>query len=393
MFANMKKLTYLLLLVLMSAPALASTPNKIIIPDIEGYVTLKGDFHIHTMFSDGIVWPAARVQEALWEGLDVIAITDHIDSRSQKWKKSGYLSEKCDRNTSYKLAKQAAKGKDLIVVHGGELSRGVPSGHANALFIKDNETFCAEAEKFNHDNALATEAGLKEARKQGAFLMWNHPNWYKHAPNESVMQPIHKKLIKNGLYDAIEVYNAETGYTPEAHDWCLKYNLAIMGCSDIHSTMFDKIDYLNGKHRVVTLIFAKEKSAESLREAMDQRRTAVFAEDMVYGREQELKALFDACVRVKNVRWTEKAVGFVLENVSSIPIRLSKAPGAEHCGYWRYLNIPPFSSVKVSINNVVNDRVQSKLDPSIKELMANFFVETFHIGADKPLKVSFKFER
>jgi hypothetical protein len=157
--------------------------------------------------------------------------------------------------------------------------------------------------------------------------------------------------------------------------------------------MVTKIDYLNGQHRVVTLIFAKEKTLESLREAMDARRTAVFAEGMVYGREQELKPLFDACVLVKNVRWTAKGVGFTLHNVSSIPIRLTKAPGAEKFAYWRNLSIPPFSSVSVSINSVVDEKVQSKLDPSINEVFANFFVETFHVGADKPLKVSIKLQR
>ena len=72
----MKKLTSLFVLLLVSASAWASTPNKIIVPNVEGRLTLKGDFHIHTMFSDGSVWPEARVQEALWEGLDVLAITD-----------------------------------------------------------------------------------------------------------------------------------------------------------------------------------------------------------------------------------------------------------------------------------------------------------------------------
>ena len=77
----MKKLTYLFLLLLMSASASANTPNKIVIPNIEGYRTLKGDFHVHTMFSDGTVWPTARVQEAIWEGLDVLAITDRKSTR------------------------------------------------------------------------------------------------------------------------------------------------------------------------------------------------------------------------------------------------------------------------------------------------------------------------
>ena len=65
------------------------TPNKIVVPDIEGYKTLTGDFHIHTVFSDASVWPSTRVQEAIWEGLDVIAITEHIDTRHQKMVNNG----------------------------------------------------------------------------------------------------------------------------------------------------------------------------------------------------------------------------------------------------------------------------------------------------------------
>ena len=48
-------------------------------PDIEGYTTLKCDFHMHTAFSDGHVWPNVRVWEAWRTGLDAIAITDHLE--------------------------------------------------------------------------------------------------------------------------------------------------------------------------------------------------------------------------------------------------------------------------------------------------------------------------
>ena len=46
------------------------------VPDLPGYVTLKCDFHMHTVFSDADVWPTVRIDEALREGLDAIAITD-----------------------------------------------------------------------------------------------------------------------------------------------------------------------------------------------------------------------------------------------------------------------------------------------------------------------------
>lgn len=41
----------------------------------------KADLHTHTMFSDGRVTPEWRVDEAWMDGLDVVAITDHIENR------------------------------------------------------------------------------------------------------------------------------------------------------------------------------------------------------------------------------------------------------------------------------------------------------------------------
>ena len=387
----MKKLASLLMMMLVSASVWAYTPNKIIIPNVDGYLTLKGDFHIHTVFSDGDVWPETRVSEAVWEGLDILAITDHIDTRSRKWIKNGTLSADCDRNTPYKLARKAAARNGLLFINGGELSRRRPSGHVNVLFVKDNNKIVAEAEKFDNDNAKATFAGLKEARNQGAFIMWNHPHWAKYAPNKTVIGPVQKKLLKNGYFDAIEVYNGGCGYSPEAHDWCLKYNLAIIGCSDYHGPVFTNVNHKGGEHRVVTLVFAKEKSVASVREAMDAKRTAIFVDNMIYGREQELKLLFDACIQVKDVKWSKKGVSCTLENVSSVPVRITKAPGTENYRYSRYFIIPPFSTMRFSVQPLLDGNASTNLDASVKEIEANIYVENFHIGGNKPLKTAIKF--
>jgi 3',5'-nucleoside bisphosphate phosphatase len=53
---------------------------------------------MHTIFSDGDVWPTVRVQEAYMEGLDVIAITDHIERNPSKKFVGG------DDNSAYEIA-------------------------------------------------------------------------------------------------------------------------------------------------------------------------------------------------------------------------------------------------------------------------------------------------
>lgn len=388
----MKKILLTILAVAGALTASAQlTPNRIIVPDIEGYKTLKGDFHIHTVFTDATVWPVTRVHEAIWEGLDVIAITEHIDTRHQKYVNQGVFTEKCDRDFSYELAKKAA-GKQLLIVHGGEISRGMTPGHWNCLFVNSNEALCkaaeAEDKATNNNNVIAMQNGLKEARNQGAFIMWNHPNWCKQAPNETKMWKEHKKFIKDGYMDAIEIYNMACGYTPEGHQWCLDHNLAMLGNSDCHAPFFMEVDYLHGAHRPVTLLFATDKSLEGVRGALDARRSAVFAEGNVYGREQELRPLLEACLKVKRTQFKEKEIIVEFENVSSIPVTLTKGAGSEDTWYDRYKVIPPFSTFTFKVRpNLIGDK-QPAYDKATKSYTVNFVAENYYIGPNKPLAFS-----
>ena len=109
-------------------------PKRIFIPDIPGFKTLKGDFHLHTAFSDGSVWPLARIDEAVEEGLDAIAITDHIDYQF-------FLKLiPRDHNRSYQITRSYALKKNIILVKGVEINDSLPPGHFNALFITDGQT-------------------------------------------------------------------------------------------------------------------------------------------------------------------------------------------------------------------------------------------------------------
>ena len=53
----MKKLTLVLLVIAAVTGSLFAQKTIINIPDIPGHITLKCDFHTHTVFSDGNVWP------------------------------------------------------------------------------------------------------------------------------------------------------------------------------------------------------------------------------------------------------------------------------------------------------------------------------------------------
>ena len=80
----MKTKALLITILLLGTVSLTAQRRMLNMPDIPGYVTLKCDFHSHTVFSDGNVWPTQRVGEAWRDGLDALAITDHIEYQPHK---------------------------------------------------------------------------------------------------------------------------------------------------------------------------------------------------------------------------------------------------------------------------------------------------------------------
>ncbi|MEN8201641.1 MAG: Sb-PDE family phosphodiesterase [Bacteroidota bacterium] len=247
-------------------------------PDIPGYRTLKCDFHMHTVFSDGNVWPNIRVQEALRDSLDAISITDHLEYQPKKDE-----VPHADRNASYKLALKAARNSGLIVVNGAEITRSMPPGHANAIFLKD-------ANKLNVDEPMEA---FREAKKQEAFVFWNHPHWTaQQADGIATLTDLHIQLINEGLISGIEIYN-ETTYSDEALDIAHEHNLTLLGNSDIHGLIDWKFSMSEGAHRPVTLVFASEKNEQALKEAMEERRTAVWFDNTLVGDAQYVAPLVE----------------------------------------------------------------------------------------------------
>jgi hypothetical protein len=286
--------------------------REISVPDIKGYITLKCDFHMHTVFSDGVVWPTVRVDEAWQEGLDAIAITDHIEKQPSRKFIGG------DHNASYEMAKDYAKEKNIILIHGGEITRKMPPGHLNAIFINDANQL---------DTPDPVEA-LMIAKKQGAFIMWNHPGWKAQQPDTCLWMPMHQSLFEKGLINGIEVFN-EIEFYPIVLDWCLNKNISVIANSDIHGITSHLYD-LNKGYRPMTLVFSKGKTLESIREAMFDKRTVAWFDNKLAGREDLLKAIFEASVKITPVSGTsnKKEESFEIRNISAIPFVIESNTGS-----------------------------------------------------------------
>ena len=303
----MKKLLLLSVLILNSISQAAdphARPSRHIeFPDVPGYLTLAADLHQHTVFSDGSVWPDIRIQEAIRDGLDVVSMTEHLEYQPHK----DDLPHP-DRNRSFAVAQKAAENTDLIVVHGSEITRVMPPGHANAIFLTDSN-------KLMVDDPIDA---YREAKKQGAFIFWNHPNWTsQNKDGVARLTDMHETMLSEGLLDGIEVVN-DTTYSDEALQIALDRNLTIIGTSDIHRLIDWQYDVPNGGHRPVTLVFAKERTEASFHEALDQRRTVVWYNNTLIGRPEQLVPLIESCLKVGKITYPGQSVvaSVEVENVS-----------------------------------------------------------------------------
>ena len=304
----MKTKAFLIALLLLGTLTLSAQRRILNVPELPGYVTMKCDFHSHTVFSDGLVWPTVRIGEAWRDGLDAISITDHLEYQPRKQ----YIPS--DHNAAWKIAKSTADQYNIILVHGAEITRSMPPGHLNALFITD-------ADSLNRPDFLkAVEAAVS----QGAFIQWNHPGWKNQEPDGiPKFYPIHTELIAKGWLHGIEYGNEHECY-PLVMDMCRDNKLAVMGNSDIHGTISEEFTAAEYTHRPMTLVFAKERTPESLKEAMFAGRTAVWQGNNLTAFEEYAAPLFRSVVTAGvPFRDDGKSIWFELTNSSDLPMELT----------------------------------------------------------------------
>jgi hypothetical protein len=275
-------------------------------PDVPGFKVMKCDLHQHSVFSDGSVWPDIRVAESLMDGLDAISLTEHLEYQPHKAD-----IPHPDRNRSYNLAVNEAKDHNLMIIRGSEITRKMPDGpgHCNAVFIED-------ANKLLIQDSVAV---FREAKRQGAFTFWNHPMWVRQRPDGiSTLTPLHKYLIKEKLLDGIEVVN-DANYSDEALQIALDNNLTIMGTSDVHKLIDWTFGVPQGGHRPITMVFAKDTTANAIKEGLTNRRTVVFFNNLLIGRDEFLIPLVRECLKITSAKYTPKTTVLELEieNVSS----------------------------------------------------------------------------
>lgn len=351
----------------------AGNRKTIDIPKVDGYQTLKCDFHMHTVFSDGLVWPTIRVEEAWSEGLDAIAITDHVEYHPHS------KDVVINHNRAYELAEARAKECNLIFIKGTEITRRTPPGHFNGIFIGNASGYIEERKTNEYD-----KKALLKAADQNAFIFWNHPGW-KVDKIEGSYEWIDfvDELYNEKILHGIEVFNGFS-FHKKSLDWCIEKGLTVMGTSDIHNLISHDYKIDDDVHRTMTLVFAKDRSQASVREALEAGRTVAWSSDYLAGKEENVKALFNACVKLGESYYTKTRTSkngeektskyYEIKNSSDLYFHLKLISGNATSDV---ILLPQSSKV------IVSDEEESSLNYEV--------VNTF-ITSDKHLKVSFKLQ-
>ena len=331
----------LLFLVLLHITGFAQEHNTpyLFFPDIPGYKTLKCDFHMHTVISDGTVIPSYRVIEAWQDGLDVIALTDHLGRRPRiKIDEKGIAG-------LYRDAYALAKKMHIILIPGAELTKQMPVGHYNLLFI---DSF-GSIKDGNYMDVL------EHARSQSAFVVWNHPGW-KQIFRIPFWHQTQSELLKKGLINGIEGFNYKSHY-PLTQGWARKKKLTLFASSDIHDSTKISFRHEEGKHRPITLVFAKDTTFLGIKNALLAGRTLAFIKDKLYGNDSLLESLFHASVKVNTqipgqiVKNGKEEIIVTFTNNSCIHYKLKLKKGVKGIIAPGRITIKPGATIQVKMYN------------------------------------------
>ncbi|MBE6211894.1 MAG: histidinol-phosphatase [Rikenellaceae bacterium] len=332
----------------------AQRRTEIILPQVNGLNVYKADLHTHSIYSDAELTPEERVKEAWFDGLDIFAMTDHVEYRRHepnmlKFLK-GYTGGEvkkavnsnvirkaateqgilADLNLPTKLAQKAAKayGDALLIIPACEITREPKTiGHFNALFTTDNNAI------YDTDPLQS----LRNAKKQGALITQNHPGWSRKTCDITEFE---QKAFDEKLIDGVEIMNGYWFY-PKAMQRCVDWNLYMLGCTDIHNRTNHYRQ--NGYFRTMTLIFAKENTSKAIRKALEKGHTLAYSAGNIAGDAKLLQDFFKASVSYKFLsRGKKGAATYALTNTTSLDykIRVGK----------RVYELPAFQTITISVS-------------------------------------------
>lgn len=157
------------------------------------------------------------------------------------------------------------------------------------------------------------------------------------------------KQIKEKKLHGIEVIN--TGdYSEEALQIALDHNLTIMGTSDVHDLI--EWDFTKkGVHRPITLVFAEQRDAASVRKALFEGKTVAVFNHLFVGKSEYLIPLLEASVVLSDAKYipNTEILEVTLNNTTSSNLLFENQMPYTFYHHAPVFEIPAQGSIKLQI--------------------------------------------
>lgn len=335
----------------------------------QGEQLLVVDLHTHSVFSDGGVWPTVRVEEAVRDGVDALAQTEHLEHQPKRAD-----IPHPDRNRSHQIAaaEAARLGVDLMTINGAEITRDMPPGHVNAVFVTDaNALLVADP-----------EAAIRAANAQGAFVFWNHPNWLPQAPEGVArIMPFHRRLIAARQLHGVEVANGTlNAYSEHAFQIAIDHNLAVLGTSDIHGLVDWTHNAGHGGHRPATIVIAPARTPEALRKALFDGRTVAWYNDNLVGHQRNLEPVVRACLKLEPKGYLPRSTVLDVALVNACPLAFT----LRNRGTRTIHNVGDL----IRVERYADTRLQVRMNDERETLAFDLEVLNGHVRPREPMRIA-----
>ena len=202
--------------------------------------------------------------------------------------------------------------------------------------------------------------------------------------------------MEQGWLDGIELRNAQTeggtgtsikagtSFYPQVMEWCLQNNVGLFASSDAHWPIDHYFDLSRGERRDMTLVLAATRDNGGIKEAIKQRRTVAYFNEMIWGAERWLKRIAETALTFKgisSIRPKEQVFALAVQNESSFPFKVQFSARTEDVWFRSVVtHLPGRSTTLVPFTLKGWDRNASPL--KVTMTLTNVFT-----GVDRPLQI------
>lgn len=234
---------------------------------------LKGDLHMHSIYSDGRTTPFALVLASLDRGMDFISVTDHD----------------CYEGSQNAIEKVKKNDIDLLVLTGEEVSVGgkkdmaIAQGNGHILSINANKSIedqRKDTKKYKKELQEIVEVlnediidknidpvhyakniwVINKIKEAEGISILAHPNWVYRDGKYHLHQAFYKEMLRSSHLDGVEVFGEE-----KIHEHNNMTHLTALQTKNKHKYLapFANSDAHDSDHEIgdrFTIVFVKEKS-------------------------------------------------------------------------------------------------------------------------------------